>query len=214
MSPNLKSKLKLTALLLITALPITLATITFRSASDTSVSGTVNNGHLIIPPADISALAMTDSEGVPVFQSFEEVIAALGDEEYEVRPWLMVYVTAKDCDAECQDRVRSMRQLHIALGKNIERVRRYYLQTAPMPMSANTAELFKAEYPSMGIAFSDRTLFDENMKAAGVPLALDSESYIILVDPVGNVMMYYTKEQTAEEIMVDLETLLKYSSLG
>lgn len=214
MTSDLKSKLKLTALLLITVVPLTLATLSFYSASDGSGGNTVNKGNLINPPVDITVLAMTDAEGAPVFRSFEDEIEALGDKEYEVRPWLMVYVTAQDCDAECQSRVYSMRQLHIALGKDIERVRRYYLQVAPQPLNAETAQLFKADYPSMGVAFSDRTIFEQNLKAAGVPLTLGTESYILFVDPVGNVMMYYTDEQTAEDIMSDLETLLKYSSLG
>jgi cytochrome oxidase Cu insertion factor (SCO1/SenC/PrrC family) len=52
------------------------------------------------------------------------------------------------------------------------------------------------------------------LAASGVSVELDSKSYVLLVDPVGNVMMYYTQEHTAEEIMTDLETLLRYSSLG
>lgn len=214
MTPDLKNKLKLTALLLVTVLPLTLATLVFRSASDGGIGSTANKGHLINPPADITALAMTDVTGTFIFRNFEEEIAELGDAEYQARPWLMLYVTAKDCDAECESRVHYMRQLHITLGKDIERVRRYYLQAAPQPLNSATAELFRAEYPSMGVAFSDQELLEQNMEAAGVPLNLDLESYILLVDPVGNVMMYYTKENTAEDIMSDLETLLKYSSLG
>ena len=66
----------------------------------------------------------------------------------------------------------------------------------------------------MGIAYSDALALEGNMKAAGIELSLASQSYILLVDPVGNVMMYYTDENTAKDIITDLETLLKYSSLG
>ncbi len=216
MTPELKNKLKLTFLLLITALPVTLATLSFNSAIDSgAISATSNKGTLIYPPADISALAMQDTDNNPVFKSFEEVIAALpNDEEYEIQPWLMVYVNGKQCDESCDERIHYLQQLHIALGKNIQRVRRYYLNVSGNPLSADTAEHFRVEYPSMGVAQSDQDVITANLAEAGAMLDFSQQSYVILVDPVGNVMMYYTEEQEAEDIMADLETLLKYSSLG
>lgn len=216
MTPDLKNKLKLTFLLLITFLPITLATVYFNSAVESgAISATSNKGTLIIPPADISALAMHDTNDDPVFQSFEEVIAALPDnEEYEIQPWLLVYVNGQDCAQACQDRLYYLQQLHIALGKNIQRVRRYYLNASDAPLSADVADLFRSEYPSMGIAVSDKVELSGNLAEAGAVIDLTQQTYVILVDPVGNVMMYYTEEQSAEDIMADLETLLKYSSLG
>lgn len=216
MDANLKNKLKLTFLLLITALPVSMATMSFRGATeDGTGSPTVNKGHLITPPADISALSMRDLEGQLVFRSFEEEIEALApDQEYEIKPWLMIYVNGRECAAACEDRIYNLQQLHIALGKNIQRVRRYYLNTDMAPFSPEISEHFRADYPSMGLAYSDKATLHQNLLAAGVTLDLESQSYVLLVDPVGNVMMYYTTEQTAEEIMTDLETLLRYSSLG
>jgi hypothetical protein len=216
MDANLKNKLKLTFLLLITALPVSLATFSFRDATDDgSPSSTVNKGNLINPPADISALAMRDLSGQPVFKTFEEEIAALAPgEEYEIKPWLMVYVNGANCDASCEERIHYLQQLHIALGKNIQRVRRYYLNTDMSPFSEETATHFRDEYPSMGLAYTDRDTLQKNMLAAGVQLDPATQSYVLLIDPVGNVMMYYTQEHTPEEIMTDLETLLRYSSLG
>jgi hypothetical protein len=126
----------------------------------------------------------------------------------------LLYVTANECETSCKERIHYLQQLHIALGKNIQRVRRYYLHASEQPIPTDIAEYFRAEFPSMGIAYSDAEALEQNMQAAGVNLPLSSESYIVLVDPVGNVMMYYTDENTAEDIMIDLETLLKYSSLG
>ncbi|OGT74008.1 MAG: hypothetical protein A3H44_12680 [Gammaproteobacteria bacterium RIFCSPLOWO2_02_FULL_57_10] len=215
MNENVKSKIKLAVLLLITALPVSLATLSFKSAIESGdVVATANKGNLILPPADISALAMRHEDGEPVFRNFEEEIASLGDEEYQIRPWLLLYVTGNDCAEACQERIHYMQQLHIALGKNIQRVRRYYLHTAATPISSEVTRLFQTEFPSMGVAFSEREVLEQNMREAGVDLSLASESYIVLIDPVGNVMMYYTDEHTAEDIMSDLETLLKYSSLG
>lgn len=216
MTPELRSKLKLTFLLLITAVPITWATLAFNNAIDRGlVESTSNKGTLILPPADISALGLRDTQNNPVFKSFEEVIAALpDDQDYEIQPWLMVYVNGGDCDDACESRLHYMQQLHIALGKNIQRVRRYYVNASGMPLSNEVATHFRQKYESMGIALADKDVLLSNMSEAGVALDLSTQTYILLVDPVGNVMMYYTDEQSAEDIMADLETLLKYSSLG
>lgn len=216
MTPELKNKLKLTFLLLITALPVTMATLSFNSAIDSgALSGTSNKGTLINPPADISALAMHDVENNPVFETFEDVIAALpDDQEYEIQPWLLVYVNGDECADACKERIHYLKQLHIALGKNTQRVRRYYLNASDNALSSETTELFRTEYPSMGVAQSDKSVLTANLADAGASIDLDTQSYVILVDPVGNVMMYYTEDKEAEDIMSDLETLLKYSSLG
>ncbi|MES3006566.1 MAG: hypothetical protein V4751_02225 [Pseudomonadota bacterium] len=216
MNANLKNKIKLTVLLLITALPVTMATLSFRSATDSGeVSATSNKGHLINPPADITALVVQDQNDDPVFRNFEETIASLPeDQEYEIRPWLLLYVTANQCEASCKERIHYMQQLHVTLGKDMQRVRRYYLHASDQAIPTDIADHFRVEFPSMGIAYSNAAALEQNMKAAGVELTLTSESYIVLVDPVGNVMMYYTDENTPQDIMTDLETLLKYSSLG
>jgi cytochrome oxidase Cu insertion factor (SCO1/SenC/PrrC family) len=158
---------------------------------------------------------MSDMNGQPVFKNFEEEIASLpAGQEYEIRPWLLLYVTANECETRCKEQIDYLQQLHIALGKNIQRVRRYYLHASDQPIPTDIAEYFRAGFPSMGIAYSNAEALEQNMQAAGVDMTLSSQSYIVLVDPVGNVMMYYTDENTAEDIMTDLETLLKYSSLG
>lgn len=215
MKPALKSKLKLTFLLLITALPVTVATLSFKSAVDSgAIGGTVNKGNLILPPADITALDMRDESGDSQFRTFEELIEGIDADEYQTQPWLMVYVTAASCETACKERIHYLQQLHARLGKNTPRVRRYFLHTATAPISDENKTLFREVYPSMGIAFADRATIAQNLSAAGVQLDLDSTNYVFLVDPVGNVMMYYTDVNTHEEIKTDLDRLLKYSSLG
>jgi hypothetical protein len=215
MKPELKSKLKLTFLLLITALPVTVATFSFKSALESgSFGGSTNNGNLILPPADITAMDMRDESGDPQFKTFEELIAGIDADEYQTQPWLMVYVTASNCEVNCLERIHYLQQLHTRLGKHRPRVRRYFLHTADQPIEQQNKELFRETYPSMGIAYGDRERITQNLADAGVVLDLDNTSYVFLVDPVGNVMMYYTDQHGHEEIKFDLDRLLKYSALG
>ena len=211
-----RSKMKLAFLLLVAFVPITLATFAFRNASDGGfLSGTVNKGELINPPADITDLDMRSAAGEPLFKSFEEIIALLeSDDDYEPQPWHIVYVNTGECLEACRERVHLLRQMHITLNKNTPRVRRYYLHASTDKLSENTAQHFRAEFPSMGVAFANAEQVQANLSAKGLNLNLTADDYIFFVDPVGNVMMYYTSEHSIADIKADLEKLLRHSSLG
>jgi len=66
----------------------------------------------------------------------------------------------------------------------------------------------------MGIAYGSAQDIESNLAAKNLTLDLGQDDYVFFVDPVGNVMMYFTREHSIEEIKSDLERLLKYSSLG
>ncbi|ALO44725.1 hypothetical protein [Pseudohongiella spirulinae] len=211
-----RSKIKLAFLLLVAFVPITLATFAFRNAGEGGfLSGTVNKGFLINPPADITDLDMRTADGSPIFKSFEEIIALLeSDDDYEAQPWHIVYVNTQDCEETCRERVHLLRQMHITLNKNTPRVRRYYLHAATEDLTDPTAQHFRAEFPSMGVAFGNAGIIQNNLSAKGLNLQLADDNYIFFVDPVGNVMMYYTSEHSIADIKADLEKLLRHSSLG
>lgn len=221
MSPDTRSKLKLAFLLLVAFVPITMATFAFRAATEGGLfSSTTNKGQLILPPADITDLAIVDHEGSPVFRAFEELIADIASpNDYDTQPWHIIYVNTRDCDKDCRERVHLLQQMHITLNKNTPRVRRYYVHAAldaasPRALSAETAAHFRADYPSMGVAFSQINLIEENLSQKGLNLDLQSDNYIFFVDPVGNVMMYYNSSHSIADIKSDLEKLLRHSSLG
>ena len=211
-----KSKLKLAFLLLIAFVPITLASFAFRTAMENGGFGnTINKGNFILPPADITDLDMRDANGQTIFRSFEERIAEIENEDdYVPEPWLMVFVTARDCDSDCEQRIHLLRQMHITLGKDMPRVRRYYLNATGYELPSETAEHFRTEYPSMGIASGIKDTITANLSDKGVKLDLENNSYVLFVDPVGNVMMYYEPHHTIEDIKADIERLLELSSLG
>ncbi len=222
MNRDTKSKIKLTALLLVAILPISLATYSFKSIINSGVmGGTSNQGVLISPPIDITYLDMKNSEGQAIFKTFEEEVKGISADDFEPRPWLLVYANSRACEQDCRERLHYLRQLHIALGKNTPRARRYYIDLTvssfdqkSTSLNAETLDFFKLEFPSMGIAYSDLDVVQKKLDAENLDIDLTKEPYVFLIDPVGNVMMYYTEEHSPQQIMSDLEKLLKYSSLG
>lgn len=215
MEPVTRTRIKAVALILMVVVPITLATWVFQMAMDSGVLlSTTNNGNLINPPVDVTALDMRDEEGEMQFRSFEERIQEVDADDYVPDPWLMVIVSARPCGEDCLERVTGLRQLHITLGGDMPRVRRYFLHAQSSPLPEALRNRFRNDFPSMGLSFGDSQRIESALSDGGVALDLQQDLYVFIVDPVGNVMMYYDSSHGLEEIQEDLERLLEFSSLG
>lgn len=211
-----KSKLKLSLLLAMIALPIGLATFSFYFYQGQGVNATTNNGTLITPVIDITAFTMEDENGSALFQSFEIMVEGIDAEDYVPRPWAMIFLGSNTCDVSCGDRLFYLRQLHRLLGSDEERLARYYVNAgASRELDANTQSMFNEAFAGLKLAYSQRDILLSNL-AFILPDEVDPilEHYIFLADPLGNVMMYFTPENTPDDILEDLEKLLDQSSLG
>jgi hypothetical protein len=212
-----KNKLKLSFLLLIVVVPISLATWVFSTREYQGVTATNNKGALVIPVLDVTTLNLRNGAGEPAYLSFDELTAGISPEDYEPRPWQLLYLGSPECDDSCAERLYFLRQLHVRLGREFERVERVYVQASDVsgPLPAATAAFIADKQPDMKVAYAEATALKAKLQAT-VPAGVDPVSmhYIYVVDPVGNVMMYFTPENTPEEILSDLDTLLDNSSLG
>jgi hypothetical protein len=102
-----------------------------------------------------------------------------------------------------------MRQARLALGKEIDRVQGLYaLVNRPDP--ALIAEIQRV-HPELNIAQANQQwVASFNLDADGP----GGGGGIYLVDPQGRVMMHYGNNAGAEEILEDLQRLLKISKIG
>ena len=212
-----RNKLKLTFLLLIAVVPISLATWVFDISEFRGVSATTNNGVLVVPVLDVVALDLRDAAGAPSYLPFDELVKDVTPEDYEPRPWQLLYLGATRCDAACEERLYFLRQLHTRLGRESDRVERVYVQVSDtaQQMPDATAQMLAQQQADMKVSFATSSGLQRQL-APTVPAGADpvSEHYIYVVDPVGNVMMYFTPGNTTEEIFKDLDKLLDRSSLG
>ncbi len=210
-----RNKLKLTIILLAITVPITLATLLFQLSVNKRSFGTTSNGSLIIPVLDISELQLVDANGQQAYQSFEEMTANVSPEDYEPRPWQLLYLGSSDCDAECQQRLYFLRQMHIRLGAESGRVQRVYVQTDAAPLTPASTAYLQQEQADMRILQADA----DKLRAAlqrTLPAGDDAANghYIYVMDPVGNIMLYFTPANDAEQMLDDIDQLLDHSSLG
>lgn len=123
--------------------------------------------------------------------------------------WLLVIPVQRSCDADCQSRLQLLRQVHIALNKDQDRVQRVLLiggEIAPDDGPTGLAGI-QRKFPDLVVAS-----IALNSAAASWERALAGDGpSIYLVDPMSNVMMRYADPVDMRGVLKDLERLLKYS---
>jgi len=165
-------------------------------------AGTTNKGSLIQPPLPLTLPAgLVSATGEPVSQDF------LGGK------WTLVYIDDAACGEKCRNRLYQMRQVRLAQGENLRRVQRLFLVTG----ASDSTDLSKilADYPEMAAA-----RLSPDQAAAIAPMfsvegiSMQGADNIYLVDPLGNLMMYYPPDIDPRGMIQDLQRLLKYSHIG
>ena len=160
-------------------------------------NATVNNGTLVEPTRSVFAAGLTHLDGRTYGADFFR------------QGWTLVLIGSTPCRDRCEMRLAKMRQARLALGKDMDRVRRLY---AALKMSepARVAELQRA-HPGLNMARANPQWLTPFKLDTGGP---DETSGIYLVDPEGRLMMHYAEEVAAEGILRDLQRLLKISKIG
>ena len=112
--------------------------------------------------------------------------------EDEARHWWL-WVVDEGCETPCRQKVKDLRALHILLSKEAGRVRRGYTNT-----SGGEVELGEP-YPKL-----HRIALRSGMLETGV----------YIVDPNGNLVLFYPMDIDPALIKEDLRRLLKVSQIG
>src|SRR5262249_1013953 len=120
--------------------------------------------------------------------------------------WWMVYITDQ-CDATCIKYLYYMRQIRQATGKNRDRVERALLMATSEKLSPELHQLLTKDYPGTQVFWAQPHDL-QKLRLAFKPGSL------YLVDPLGNIMMYYSQNIAPKGILKDLEHLLKVSQIG
>ncbi len=122
--------------------------------------------------------------------------------------WSMVFI-AEICDTACAERLYSMRQLHVALAKDIDRVQRVLITKA-----ADVSAL-QTQYPDLIIINQPGSAIAELTRQFEIADSdVQTSNRIYLVDPLANLMMSYPATAKAAEIYKDMTQLLKFAWAG
>jgi hypothetical protein len=148
-----------------------------------------NNGALLEPIINVA-------EELP-----ESPIAEKGD-----GVWVLIYADDNECGKSCQEALYTVRQSRKMLGKEMDRVVRVFLHGDSSPDT-----VFLAEEHAGLITMRDDDLSSllHNKK----PAALSAGGYF-LMDPLGNLVMYFQPDINPSDMVEDIKHLLKFSRIG
>ena len=156
-----------------------------------------NHGDLISPPLTTE---IGDFSGYDAF-STDNIKELSGH-------WILINpISESECSQACQDGLYKTQQITLMMGKDIARIRRLAIvqtQAAqPLPKQwQEDARLLKAT-PSAKL--QDLLKQVSNGNAAGG---------LLIMDPLGNLMMYYAPGYDPYQVRNDLSKLLRISQIG
>ncbi len=161
----------------------------YFSTADAGVWGTTNNGEFVQPPIAVADLKLLDHSDTPHVH---------GD------TWWVWLVQQGDCTATCQDTLTKMRNMHVLLNKDAERLRRAVINANLVANGQDSGdyeiEKLRADFPK---------LFQLRQMA---PAPVSPGIYI--VDPLGNLVFRYAADGMGKPVLQDLKRLLKVSQIG
>lgn len=185
-----RSGIKQVALLgLVFVLPLALAAMLYFSDSGLAPAGRTNHGALLEPIVNLEA-ALPNSP-----------VAGLSDVH-----WLLIYASEGPCGAGCEDSLYTSRQVRLMLGPDMSRLRRVFLHGQIAPDTVRIED----EHPDL-ITIEDEALSD--LLDDQRPRELPPDGYF-LVDPLGNLVMYFPPDIVPGDMVDDLEHLLDLSRIG
>jgi len=194
-----KNKAKFLLIVMLFVLPIgaalTMKLIGWRPQS------TINHGTLIQPARPLVSVQLSAADGSKV------------SEKVFTEKWDLIVIAERACDATCEKNLYAIRQIHIAQGKNQHRVRRILLSgQSPSEFSRLTTQ-----YPDLILLTGNSAALRaiQNWTRAGDEdrNILDG-SRVFVVDPLGNLMMYYNPGSDPAGMRKDLARLLRVSHIG
>ena len=187
-----KNRRNLVILGAIAFVPLFLAYVIFFFVPQLIPSGMTNQGQLISPPLRVSDI---DDEAIGR--------AASGK-------WSFLVVVQASCDASCENAMYLSRQINTAVGKDSDRVQHLLVVRSLDALELLSEKL--ADFPDMQV-FVDPKQATEALLLPVVP-AHDLAGVIFLIDPHGNIMLYFDETLDGKAIMKDLKHLLKLSNIG
>ena len=179
-------------LLLIAAIflgPLVIAAWMYFGAQGMAPAGRTNTGALLQPIVNLPEIAP------------DSPLHTHNDDH-----WVLLYANEGICDEACEYSLYTLRQSRLMLGRELDRLVRVFLHGDTLPDTVWLAD----EHAGL------ITLQDGNLDAVlnnKRPAELDAGGYY-LVDPLGNLVMYFPPDIDPQAMVGDIKHLLELSRIG
>jgi len=179
-------------------LPLVLAWLMFSGVIDYAPLSTRNRGVLVQPSVPVSW------EGVHESEAFTDPAAVFAEH------WLVLHAVPTPCDSACIEAISGLRQVHRAAGRE-----RHRLRLALLHRGADTSRLRQVyeEFHLLEDPGGQLWRTVESVTGAMQPTA-DAAGATYLIDPLGNIMMFYAPGSDPNDLRADLKRLLTWSKQG
>jgi hypothetical protein len=185
----------LVLLTLIFALPLLAAWLSY-SRGMLLTGRHVNHGVLLTHPVSLSSLNLANETGGPV---------------RELRgKWWLFYITDDPASSIAQHHLYYIRQIRQATGKDRERIER---GVVVVQSNLGKKRWLDEHYPGSYLFTVRENALAQLRAQLPKKLAL-KEGSLYLVDPLGNIIMYYAPDAAPKGILKDLVRVLKVSQIG
>lgn len=210
--PRLRTRNRaiLVGLMVLGMLPLAAAVWLYYGDPGSVTGAQTNRGALLQPPAQLAELNLRDDGGL---------VTAEGP-----RLWRLVLLAPAACGEPCLERMHQLRQLHVLLGREEDRVIRLAAFEAEPDAALREAlaeyfpeqEVVRAPLGTLADVLASRRLvggdaLDPALVEAGGPWP---DEGILVVDPLGNVIFFHGLDQIGEALLFDLKRLLRLSNIG
>lgn len=120
--------------------------------------------------------------------------------------WKLVYAWTSPCDDECRNGLYTIRQIRLMLGREMDRIDRVFLHgEAPL----DTLHI-QAEHEGL-VALEETSL--AAFLVSRIPPDVPQNGYF-LVDPLGNLVLYFPPGIDPRDMVSDIKRLLRLSRIG
>lgn len=169
--------------------------------------GITNHGQLIAGVHTVSDLNLdTDLTAVKPNSHNQ-----LSSDPYSKLKWQILFQAPDACDLECEKVLYKLQQVHIALGRNINRLQRTNIHQSVQNINDSWHDLY-SKYPHMTAVFTKNS---ENNTATSKINILE-QNKIYLADPLGNIILSYDLRSNNfdTKLFKDTKKLIHLSKIG
>ena len=184
-----KGRLQLTLIAAVFLGPLLIAALLYFQGAPLQPAGRTNHGALLEPHINV-----------------REKLSDLQIGENRDSSWLLLYSDPGLCGDGCRIALYTLRQSRLMLGKEMDRLQRVFLHGDTPPDTVFVAEEHQGLITIEG---GSLTGLLNNKRPADLPAG----GYF-LIDPLGNLVMYFRLDLDPADMVDDIKHLLRLSRIG
>jgi cytochrome oxidase Cu insertion factor (SCO1/SenC/PrrC family) len=188
-----RGRLIFIAIVSIFVVPLLTAYWLLAEVEEGGVWNSTQHGILVRPPQPLQNFTATAADGTPFTPENLQSV------------WTLAYRPVVDCQDACRQTLYHMRQVRLALGRDLPRVQELLLPATGILVSPETL----AEHPQIKVLLNTAG-FTSQLKHSADP----HSTGLYLIDPLGNLMMIFPADTDPRDILKDLKKLLRISKVG